>query len=117
MEKGHLDKLDDRKGKGLFKDKLKSYLVRCNAETPPFFKKLRTVGVIVAAAGTAVVTAPVALPAMVLAIGGYLIVGGAVASAVSQAAIADAHADCPSTGSGTGKDEDDDLGGLTPATN
>ena len=103
--------------KGKFKDKLKSYLVRCNAETPPFFKKLRTVGVIVAAAGTAVVTAPVALPAMVLAIGGYLIVGGAVASAVSQAAIADAHADCPSTGSGTGKDEDDDLGGLTPATN
>ncbi len=92
-----------------FKDKLKSYLVRCNAETPPFFKKLRTVGVIVAAAGTAVVTAPVALPAMVLAIGGYLIVGGAVASAVSQAAIQDAHADCD--------DEDDNLGGLTPATN
>ena len=92
-----------------FKDKLKSYLVRCNAETPPFFKKLRTVGVIVAAAGTAVVTAPVALPAMVLAIGGYLIVGGAVASAVSQAAIADAHTDCD--------DEDDDIGGLTPVTN
>lgn len=95
MEKGHLDKLDDRKGKGFFKDKLKSYLVRCNADTPPFFKKLRTVGVVVAAAGTALITAPVALPAMVLAIGGYLIVGGAVASAVSQAAIADAHADCP----------------------
>lgn len=77
-----------------FKDKLKSYLVRCNAETPPFFKKLRTVGVIVVAAGTAVVTSPVALPAAVLAIGGYLIVGGAVASAVSQAAIADAQAEC-----------------------
>lgn len=77
-----------------FKDKLKSYLQRCNAETPPFFKKLRTVGVIVAAAGTAVVTAPVALPALVMAIGGYLIVGGAVVSAVSQAAITDAHADC-----------------------
>jgi len=88
-----------------FKDKLKSYLVRCNAETPPFFKKLRTVGVVVAAAGTALVTAPVALPAAVLAIGGYLIVGGAVASAVSQAAIADAHADCPSTGSGEPDDE------------
>ncbi len=68
--------------------------MRCNAETPPFFKKLRTVGVVVAAAGTALVTAPVALPAAVLVIGGYLIVGGAVASAVSQAAIADAHADC-----------------------
>lgn len=78
-----------------FKDKLKSYLERCNAETPPFFKKLRTVGVIVAAAGTALLAAPVALPAAVLAVGGYLIVGGAVASAVSQAAIKDSHADCP----------------------
>ena len=45
---------------------------------------------IVAAAGTAVLTAPVALPALVLTIGGYLIVGGAVATAVSQAAIEDA---------------------------
>jgi hypothetical protein len=90
--------------RGKFKDKLASYLVRCNAETPPFFRKLRTVGVIVAAAGTAVVTAPVVLPAAVLAIGGYLIVGGAVASAVSQAAIADAHEDCPSTTS-TGSGE------------
>jgi hypothetical protein len=105
MAKGHLDKLDGQKGKGLFKDKLKSYLVRCNAETPPFFKKLRTVGVIVVAAGTAVITAPVALPAAVLAIGGYLIVGGAVASAVSQAAIADAHMDCPSKGA-RGTDDD-----------
>ncbi len=78
-----------------FTDKLKSYLVRCNAETPPFFRKLRTLGVIVAAAGTAVVTAPVVLPALVLTIGGYLIVGGAVATAVSQAAIAETHADCP----------------------
>ena len=83
-----------------FTDKLKSYLVRCNAETPPFFKKMRKVGLMVAAAGTAVIAAPVALPAVVLTIGGYLIVGDAVASAVSQAAIDDA-ANCPSTGSGT----------------
>lgn len=93
MEKGKLkDRL--RKASGDL-NKLKSYLVRCNAATPPFFKKLRTVGMVVAAAGTALVTAPVVLPAVVLTIGGYLIVGGTVASAVSQAAIADAHADCP----------------------
>lgn len=77
-----------------FKDKLKSYLKRCNSETPPFFKKLRTVGVVVVAAGTALLAAPVALPAAVLAIGGYLIVGGAIASAVSQAAIKDSDSDC-----------------------
>jgi hypothetical protein len=71
------------------KDKLASFFARCGEETPPFFKKLRTVGLIVAAAGTAVVSAPIALPAVMLTIGGYLIVGGTVATAVSQAAIQD----------------------------
>ena len=67
--------------------KLVSYFTRCGEETPPFFKKLRKVGLMVAAAGTAVIAAPIALPAVLVTIGGYLIVGGAVASAVSQAAI------------------------------
>lgn len=79
---------------GKFKDKIKSFFTRCGAETPPFFKKLRTIGLMVAAAGTAVVAAPIALPATVVAIGGYLIVGGTVATAVSQAAIDDSE-DCP----------------------
>lgn len=79
-----------------FKDKLVSYFTRCGEETPPFFKKLRKVGLMVAAAGTAVIAAPIALPAVVVTIGGYLIVGGAVASAVSQAAIDDA-ANCTET--------------------
>lgn len=91
--------------KGKLKDKLESYFQRCGQPTPPFFKKLRLAGMIIVAAGTAVVTAPVALPAVFLAIGGYLIVGGSVASAVSQAAIADGE-DC----------DDDDFGGLTPAS-
>lgn len=86
-----------------FKDKLKSFFTRCGQETPPFFKKLRTIGLVVAAAGTAVISAPIALPAVVLTIGGYLIVGGTVATAVSQAAIDDAGncEDDPSTGSGS----------------
>ncbi len=79
--------------------KLKSFFVRCGQETPPFFKKLRLAGIVIAAAGTAVVTAPVALPALIVTIGGYLIAGGAIASAVSQAAIEES-GDCPSTGSG-----------------
>ena len=74
---------------GKFKDKLKSFFTRCGEETPPFFKKLRKIGLIIAAAGTAVVTAPIGLPALVVTIGGYLIVGGTVATAVSQAAIDD----------------------------
>lgn len=93
-----------------FKDKLKSFFARCGEETPPFFKKLKRVGLIVAAAGTAVVTAPIGLPAVVVTIGSYLIVGGAVATAVSQAAIDDAN-DCL-------QDEDgDDFGGMAPIAN
>ena len=48
---------------------------------------MRTIGVLVAAAGTAVISSPVALPSAIVAIGGYLIIGSAVATAVSQAAI------------------------------
>ena len=90
--------------KGKFKDKLQSYFKRCGVDTPPFFKKLRIVGVAVAAAGATILAAPVALPAALVAVGGYLVVGGAVATAMSQAAIAkDGEDDCedPSTGSGS----------------
>ena len=68
------------------KDKLGSFIKRCGEDTPPFFRKLRTVGLVLAAAGTALVSAPVALPAAVVSVGTYLIVGGTVATAVSQAA-------------------------------
>lgn len=76
--------------------KLSSFFKRCGQDTPPFFKKLRIAGLVVAAAGAALLTAPVALPAAVVAIGGYLVVGGSVASAMSQAAIEDT-GDCDST--------------------
>lgn len=75
------------------KDKLKSFFKRCGQETPPFFKKLRTVGLVVAAAGTAILASPIALPVAVTAIGGYLIVGGSVATAMSQAAVTE-DSDC-----------------------
>ena len=79
-----------------FKDKLSSFFNRCGQDTPPFFKKLRIAGLVVAAAGAALLAAPVALPAAVVTIGGYLVVGGSVASAMSQAAIEDT-GDCTST--------------------
>lgn len=86
-----------------FKDKLQSYFKRCGVDTPPFFKKLRIVGVAVAAAGATLLAAPIALPAALVAVAGYLVVGGAVATAMSQAAIAE---------SNTG---DDDLDGTIPS--
>ncbi len=64
-----------------------SVIERLKAPTPKFFKKLRTIGLILAAAGGALVTAPVMLPTIVVTVGGYLLVAGGVASAVSQATI------------------------------
>lgn len=68
-------------------DKLKSYFKRCGEDTPPFFKKLRNIGLIVAAAGAAVSASPIPLPEIVSNIAGYLVLGGTVATAISQATI------------------------------
>ena len=58
---------------------------RLNSPTPKFFKVLRNVGLGLAAAGGVIVASPIAIPAIVVTIGGYLIVAGSVATAVSQA--------------------------------
>lgn len=64
-----------------------SILNRLNAPTPRFFRKLRSIGLILVAAGGVIITSPVSLPALVVTIGGYLTVAGAVVSAVSQATV------------------------------
>jgi len=58
---------------------------RLKAPTPKFFKVLRNIGLGLAAAGGVIVASPIAIPAIVVTIGGYLIVAGSVATAVSQA--------------------------------
>ena len=60
---------------------------RMKRPTPKFFKTLRTLGLAVAAVGTAVATAPIALPAILVKAAGYLVVAGTVASTVSQTAV------------------------------
>jgi hypothetical protein len=72
---------------------------RFKAPTPPFFKKVRQVGVTLAAVSAAVLTTPVALPATVVTIAGYIAVAGAVAVAISQAATGDDEPQNPSHGS------------------
>jgi hypothetical protein len=57
---------------------------RAQAPTPSFFKKLRNIGLTLAAISTAIVTAPIALPAAVISLAGYAAVAGSVLSAVSQ---------------------------------
>lgn len=60
---------------------------RIKAPTPKFFKTLRNVGLILAAAGGYLLAAPLALPTTVITVAGYLTVAGGVMSAVSQAAV------------------------------
>ena len=60
---------------------------RAKAPTPKFFKILRTVGLSLAAIGGSLLAAPIALPAGLVAMAGYLTVVGGVIGAVSQTAV------------------------------
>jgi hypothetical protein len=55
--------------------------------TPVFFKKVRNTGLALAAAGASVIAAPVALPAVVFKLAGYIVVAGGVMSTISQSAV------------------------------
>jgi uncharacterized membrane protein HdeD (DUF308 family) len=57
---------------------------RAKAPTPKFFRILRTVGLTLLAVSGSVLAAPVALPAALVSVAGYLAVAGGVISAVSQ---------------------------------
>jgi hypothetical protein len=60
---------------------------RLTSPTPSFFKKLRNIGLALAAIATTIAAAPMALPAVVVKIAGYLAVASGIASAVSQTAV------------------------------
>jgi uncharacterized membrane protein HdeD (DUF308 family) len=57
---------------------------RAKAPTPKFFKVLRNIGLALAAVGGTILAAPIALPAVVTSVAGYLAIAGGVISAVSQ---------------------------------
>jgi len=60
---------------------------RVKAPTPKFFKTLRTIGLTLAAVGGAILTAPVAVPAALVTIAGYVALAGGVMTAISQTAV------------------------------
>ena len=62
---------------------------RLKKPTPKFFKTLRNIGIALAAAGGAILAAPISMPAIIVTIAGYLTVAGTVATTVSQAMVAD----------------------------
>lgn len=63
---------------------MKQIVRRIQAPTPRFFKKLRIVGLALAAISGGILTAPVVLPAAITTLATYLAVAGGIISAVSQ---------------------------------
>lgn len=66
---------------------MKTIMERWVAPTPKFFKILRNIGLVMGAVGTAILTAPVTLPATLVTLSGYLLTAGGVVTAVSQLTI------------------------------
>lgn len=60
---------------------------RIAAPTPKWFRIIRNLGITLSAVGGTLVAAPVVLPAALVTIGGYLLLGGTLIGAVSQTAI------------------------------
>ncbi len=71
----------------LYFNKLASFLERAQTNTPPFFKKLRLIGLIAVSIGTTILMAPIAVPAVLTTYAGYVLLGGTVLTAVSQVTI------------------------------
>ncbi len=68
---------------------------RYKKPTPKFFKTLRNIGIALATAGGAIITAPVTLPVAVVTVATYMTVAGTVATAVSQAVTVDEKTEIP----------------------
>ncbi len=66
-----------------------SIVERISAPTPKFFRTLRTIGLVLGAVGGALLAAPVALPATLVAVAGYVVLAGGVITAISQTAVDD----------------------------
>jgi uncharacterized membrane protein HdeD (DUF308 family) len=64
-----------------------SVVERVKSPTPKFFQTLRTIGLALAAVGGAILAAPVAVPAALITIAGYVALAGGVMTAISQTAV------------------------------
>ena len=57
---------------------------RIQKPTPKLFRRIRNVGIVLAAISSVIISAPIALPAALVTLSGYLAVAGGIASAISQ---------------------------------
>lgn len=66
---------------------MNTILKRAKRRTPKFFVQVRNVGLALAGVSAALLASPVALPAVLIKVAGYLALAGAVAGGVSQTAV------------------------------
>ena len=71
---------------------MKNLIKRWKAETPTFWKKVQKVGIGVGAIGGVIVSLPIALPAALITIGGYMVAVGSVTAVLSKLTVVDATA-------------------------
>lgn len=64
--------------------KLKELKNRWKADTPKFWKKVQKISIAAGVIGGAIIAAPVALPAAVITVGGYLVAVGSVGATLAQ---------------------------------
>jgi len=57
---------------------------RWNGKTPKFWKKVQKLGIVAGAIGGVLAASPVALPAIIVSAGGYLLLAGSVTATLSQ---------------------------------
>lgn len=68
---------------------LEEMKTRWNSPTPKFWKKVQKIGAVAAGIATVIATAPVSLPAALVAVGGYFAVAGGAIAVISQLAVED----------------------------
>ncbi len=68
---------------------LKTLSNRWNSPTPPIFRNIGQIGIVVASIGAAILSSPVAAPAILTTIAGYLITAGSIATCISQITVDD----------------------------
>lgn len=66
---------------------IKETLERVSKPTPNYFKKVINIGITLGVIGTAIAAAPIALPAAVVTLGGYLATAGVIAAAVAKTTV------------------------------
>lgn len=66
---------------------MKNIIERAKAPTPKFFKKVRTIGLVLTASGGAILASPLVLPIALLSAAGYVTLAGGVMSALGQMAV------------------------------